>query len=235
MKKRLLSLFIVAMGVSAYAQSDSPSWNGGTVIPGWNSVWVEWSPSTFNVDQQGADNQSFTTFSAGYSRAFNIATSKPLFCEVGLGVQHSFYEDDFQDARIDSEGNTYYYTAERSFYMWSAKVPVNILYMYDIPNSCISVIPFGGVNLRYNISAEQQAPGNKGYVFSEAVETDLFDSKDMGSSSNTWKRFLLGWNIGCKARFGKHIMASLSYGNDIIEVAKKTKISAVTVSVGYAF
>ena len=57
----------------------------------------------------------------------------------------------------------------------------------------------------------------------------------MGSSKNTWNHIQLGWKVGVKARFAKHILAGLSYGNDLSEIAQKTKIATTTISVGYAF
>ena len=38
-----------------------------------------------------------------------------------------------------------------------------------------------------------------------------------------------------KANFLKHIMVGLSYGTDITEIAKKTKINALTITAGYIF
>lgn len=241
MKKISILLFLVAMGVQVYAQNNSSSITANAITSGWNTVWVEWSPSTFKVDVKDADNQSFTGLSAGFSRAFNIAPSNPVYVEAGIGIQYSFFKDEFQDERpniVEDEYNYWtsrYYTAHRSLDMWSVKIPVSLLYKFDIPNSSVSIMPLVGFNLRFNISAKQKAPGEKDYVFREGLETDLFDSKDMGDSSATWNRFQLGWHIGVKAHFFNHIMAGVSYGNDLTEIAKKTNISAVTISMGYVF
>lgn len=234
-KKLIMMAGLMAFAINASAQS-----SGSTDIDtnGWNCVWAEWNPSTFKVDQKGADNQSFTGIAAGYSKAFSIMPTSPTFVEVGLGLQYSFYEEEFQEQRSgyiwsDEYEDTWWVTTHRSLDMWSLKVPINLLYKYDIANSPVSLMPFIGVNVRYNFIATMH--DNTGDNYGKTSEQNLFDSHDMGSSKNTWNHFQFGWNIGVKARFGKHILAGLSYGNDLSEIAQKTKISTTTISVGFAF
>ena len=227
---------LMTLAATASAQSGKASSDLG----GWNSVWVEWNPGTFKVDVKDADNQSFNGFSAGYSHAFRIMSSTPVYAEVGLGVQYSHYEEKYQEEREgyyigDEWIDNYWVETYESLDMWAVKIPINMLYKYDVPNSPVSLIPFVGVNLRYNVSANIHDNRGDRYGKPGMTEYDPFDEKDMGSSKNTWKHFQLGWNIGVKASFGKHIMAGLSYGNDLSEIAKKTKISTTTVSVGYVF
>ena len=151
--------------------------------------------------------------------------------EQPLGVQYSFYKEDLGD------GYDYYYDdydAEQKFSMFSFKIPVNLLYKFDIPNSTVSLMPHAGINLRYNLSAKMKYT-YEDYYYDESKEVDLFDKKDMGSDKATWNRFQLGWQIGVKARFGQSFLVGVSYGSDFSEIAKKTKISTTTISLGYAF
>jgi hypothetical protein len=62
---------------------------------GWNSIWGEWNPSTFVVDEKGSENQSFTGFSLGFSHAVSLSRTSPLFMEVGLGGQYLPYRLSF--------------------------------------------------------------------------------------------------------------------------------------------
>ena len=226
----MMACLMTLAATTASAQSS----NASSDLRGWNSAWVEWNPSTFKIDVKDADNQSFTGFSAGYSHAFGIMPSKPVFVEAGLGVQYSHYEEKFQEEHQDYySGDSWMVNTHQSFDMWSVKIPVNLLYKYDMPNSSVSLMPFVGANLRYNVSATRH--DNTGDNYGMPSEFNLFDEDDMGSSKNTWSRFQVGWNVGVKALFGKHIMAGLSYGNDLSEIAKKTKISTTTISVGYVF
>lgn len=212
---------LVAVSTSASAQfSNGPS-KSTSGAEGWSSLWVEWNPSTWNYDVKNADDESFNAFSVGYSQAFNVAPGTPLFLEAGLGVQYSF-------KTLEDEDDYYYYYDDEDlkYNGFSVRIPVNLIYKFDLPNSSVSLMPFVGVNARYNLS---------GKLSYGDESRDLFDKKDMGSEKATWNRFQLGWNIGVKARLGGSFIAGVSYGKDFSEIAKKTKISTTTVSIGYAF
>lgn len=221
--KLFLATATLAVATSASAQFSSSAQSSSSAgTEGWSTLWVEWNPSTIKYDIKNADDQSFTGLSFGYSQAFNIVQGKPLFLEAGLGVQYSF-------CTLGDEEDYYYYDEdeeEEKFNMFSAKVPVNLIYKFDIPNSSVALMPFVGANFRYNLSAK---------VSYGDEDVDLFDKKDMGSSKATWKRFQAGWNIGLKARFGQSFLVGISYGNDFSEIAKKTKISTTTIGIGYTF
>ena len=97
-------------------------------------------------------------------------------------------------------------------------------------------MPFIGATLRYNLS------GTLKYEVSSldySEKYDLFDKKDMEEinflDGKAWKRFQLGYQIGLKARFGQNFMAGLSYGNDLSEIAYKTKVQTTSITVGYTF
>lgn len=230
--KFLAMAAFLAVVTSASAQftnttsSKSPSSSVGVNTDGWSTIWVEWNPSTMKYDSKDADDESFTGLSFGYSQAFSLTSSIPLFAEVGLGIQYSFYSDAYEDDKDD-------YTEEIKFNMVSAKVPANLMYLFQIPNSSISLIPYVGVNFRYNILAKEKWTV-EGYYEDIEEEYNLFDKDDMGKDAK-WNRFQLGWNIGAKARFGGKFLVSLSYGSDFSEIAKKTKISTTSISLGYTF
>ena len=79
---------LLAVCANSFAQStDSSSPSSKSSSDGWNTVWIQYNPSTFNVDIKDVDNQNFTGLSIGYSKAFGISQSIPLFVEVGLGLQ----------------------------------------------------------------------------------------------------------------------------------------------------
>lgn len=226
----LIALFAVSNSVSAQYY-DSKNWKteyhelGG----GWGTVWAEYNPSVFKVDVSGADNQSATGISLGYSQAFPLITDGFLFLEAGLGAQYTFYSDD-ENQTIDG----YKVKVEEDFSMWSLKLPVNLLYKFEIGNSGFSLSPFAGLTLRYNISAQIKAKASAdGESYSEKY--NLFKKSDMGGSDNTWNRFQVGWQAGLKAIISKSFMISASYGTDFTEIAEKTKLQTATVSLGYCF
>lgn len=228
--KFLAMAAFLAISTSASAQftnaTGGSSSSVGTNTDGWSTIWAEWNPSTMKYDSKNADNESFTGISFGYSQAFSLTSSIPLFAEVGLGIQYSFYSDGYEDEEDD-------FTEEINLNMLSAKVPANLMYLFQIPNSSVSLIPYVGVNFRYNISAKEKWTV-EGYYEDIEEEFNLFDKDDMGKDG-TWNRFQLGWNIGVKARFGEKFLVGLSYGSDFSEIAKKTKISTTSISLGYTF
>lgn len=236
---------MVAMATSASAQftnSNSNS-NGNSGTPeDWNTIWVEWNPSSIKPDH--GDSQSFTGLSLGYSHAFGVSSSIPLFVEPGVGVQYSFHSEDVTEEE-GFEDYTDIIEIKNKFSMFSVKVPVNLIYNWQIPNSSISLMPFVGINMRYNLSGKQKYDWSldSDYDIEEVNEVleeyygddlDLFDKKDMGKD-DVWNRFQIGWHAGVKARFGKNLMVGFSYGTDFSEICEKAKIGTGTISVGYTF
>lgn len=231
----MASLLTIVTNMFAQTTSSTTSIAASEVYTnGWNSIWGEWNPSTFVVDEKGSDNQSFTGFSLGFSHAVSLSRTSPLFMEVGLGGQYSFYEKEWyvEDSYESPYEGTVTFMSRRSrkLNMWSIKAPISLLYRYDIPNSVVSLMPYAGIDLRFNISGTQE-----NYIGYKTLEYDVFDDGEMGGSDNTYNRFQLGWHIGVKANFLKHVMAGLSYGADFNEIAKKTKINTITIAVGYIF
>ena len=229
-KTRLFAvLALLSICAASFAQFTNQSATPSTTsnVDDWNTIWVEYNPSTLDPDK--GDSQSFTGLSLGYSHAFGLSKRLPFFLEGGLGIQYSFYSNDEND----------YYTIK--YKMLSAKVPVNIIYRYNIPNSKVSLCPFAGVTLRYNISAKEKYEydddDDEGYDYEiddDDNERDLFDKKDMGKG-NTWNRFQIGWQIGAKVIFNNKVTLGASYGTDFTEISKKTKINTATIQLGFVF
>lgn len=236
---------MLAISSGAYAQftnTSSSSSSTSVNTDGWSTIWVEYNPVKIKFDAKGVDDESATGLSFGYSQAFSITQGTPLFLELGLGVQYTFNtnDDDIYIYEYDDDGDIVDYEkvddGELKTTLFSAKIPVNLIYAFQIPNSSVRIMPFVGANLRYNLS------GKRKYSFDgdedwddDDLEFDVFDKKDMGSSKATWNRFQLGWNIGVKARFGENFLVGLSYGNDFSELAKKTKIQTTSITLGYTF
>lgn len=189
---------------------------------GWNTFYVEYNPISYNVDISGADDESMTGFSVGYSKAFAVSPGTPLFVEAGLAGQYIF-KSDFMD--ID----------DFNFNMISAKVPVNLAYKFDLKNSSVSFIPYVGVVARFNISGNVKYTGG-----TKDLKYDLFDKKDMEelkltADGKAFNRFQIGWQIGIKAKIGDSFILGLSYGSDFSEITKKVKVSTPAVMLGYTF
>ena len=222
-----LALMVASLNTSAQFANGGGSSASSVSTEGWNTIWAEWNPSTFLIDVKNADNQSFTGLSLGYSRAFSVMSSHPLFVEAGLGLQYSFYNEDMNDDYGYDDGDI-------KFNMFSLKAPINLIYKFEIPNTSISIMPFLGVSLRFNLSATLKEEYDDG-VYSSSDKYNLFDKDDMGSSKETWNRFQIGWQVGSKVGIGKNFILGLSYGTDFSEIAEDWKIGAGTISLGYVF
>ena len=209
-------LMVCATSFAQFTNSSSSS-SSSSDTEGWSSFWVEWNPSSLSPDK--GDDQSFTGLSLGFSEAFGIAQSLPLFVECGLGLQYSFYSEDIEG---------YYEDCTMKVSMFSVKAPVNLVYKYCIPNSNIALCPYAGVNLRFNVSGKEK------YDYGDDEdEYNLFDEDDMDDYA--WKRFQIGWQIGAKVMFNKSFTLGVSYGTDFSEICEKTKIKTTSVALGFCF
>ena len=211
MKKGLMTLvafLLTSIGVSAQDSN------------GWSYVFASYNPLTAKIDVQGADDISITAFSAGYGRTFALSKGTPLYVDGAVAVQYGF-KNDFND--ID----------DLNFTMVSAKIPVSLLYCYKIPNSSVSLMPYAGFTLRGNIIGKfKYTGGSKDKTF------DVFDKKDMEEmemlDGKAWSRFQVGWQLGLKVRISD-VLLGLQYGSDMSDIAKKTSISTVDITLGYCF
>lgn len=223
---RLFSLIAMMMvcamsyGQFTNASSSSPS---SSDTEGWSSIWAEWNPSKF-------EKSDFTGFSLGIGRAFSISKDLPVFVEGGIGIQYSFRSEDEVPFIFEDDGDYYEMSGTEKIKMFSVKAPVNILYKYSIPNSSISICPFLGITLRYNLSAKYKY---KSDFYEDEDEFNLFDDEDM--DDNAWKRFQIGWQIGTKIMFNNSFSLGVSYGTDFSEICEKTKIKTTSVALGLCF
>lgn len=246
------AMMMAATGVSAqFTNTGSRSSNSTADTEGWSTLWVEFNPGT--VSPKKGDGESFTGLSIGYSKAFSLSANIPLFLEAGVGAQYSFKSLDMGEELDDD----YYEYCDPSikYTMISAKIPVNFMYAWQIPNSSVTLMPFVGINMRFNIVGNykfdwnwsddmieyfEDRYGSKWEDMTEdgiplgGIDRNLFDEDDMGKNG-TWNRFQIGWHIGVKARFGKSFMLGAAYGGDFSEVADGLKVSNGSISVGYTF
>lgn len=190
---------------------------------GWSTFGFEYLPSKFSPDK--GDTESYSAIALTWTKASQITASLPLFIEAGFGAQYSFKTED------ETSGKTTY---TEKFNMLSVKVPLNIVYDFQIPNTNINLDPYLGLRFRGNILASlKQEVEYKGSSDSETI--NLFDKDDMGGSDNTWNRFQIGWQIGLKARFNNIFFVGVGYGTDFSEIAKKVKIKETQLSLGFVF
>ena len=241
-------LLTVSTGASAQSASSSSGSNSGN-NEGWSSVWAEYGISKITNDWDSDLDRDFNAVSIGFSKAFGLSKNQPLFVEAGLGFQYSFYSETtdvpnfegiYDDDRYDEYPLPGNYKTKVN--MFSLKIPVNLIYKYDFPNSSFSIAPFVGVALRYNFSGKVKFENIDDDYDEDEYDEDpncdfnLFDKKDMRKCGmNVWKRFQIGWNIGVKAMYKNKYSIGVAYASDFSEISKKCKISSFNISAAYHF
>ncbi len=213
MKKILLFSLMAAMAVSADAQivSSNTSMTKTTVVSepraGWSAFNLEYIPFKFSGD----DTKTWSGFGFSGTNATSITNSVPLFFEYGFGMMYVF----------GSEKDGGFKT---SVSLMSFKVPLNLAYDFQIPNTKVHIDPFVGLNVRLNLLGEIK------YEYgSDEYKIDMF-KKDEGDGS----RFNFGWHIGAKVRLDK-FMIGAQYGTDFSEILKECKARETVLSLGFCF
>lgn len=248
--KAIMAAAFLSVATSASAQTttaQSASSEVSSVNNGWNTVSIEWTPGKLSFD--AGDSWSFNGLSLGYSRAISVSKTIPLYVEAGLGLQYSFlskmekisgyynkttgtfhdtslYGGTYVNAKVDIDGS-----------LFTAKVPVELLYAWQIPDSKVTLIPHAGINLRFNVlgkaKVKAEVSGN-GILETEEHTYNLFNEDDMEGTDNMMNRFQIGWQIGLKARFNNLFMLGLSYEYDS-EIFKKANTKGFSVTAGLTF
>lgn len=221
MKKLFIvaALAVVCSSASAqFVSSKSSTGSASTVnTDGWSTVYLQYNPMTFDMDGTSED---FTGFTLGYNRAISVSSSTPIYVEVGGALQYAYYSDDYDDD----------YDIEYKYSVWSIKVPVSILYDWQVSNS-VSILPFVGLTFRYNVSGKYKIDYD-----GDDYDWNLFDDDDMEELGwdEAWKRFQMGWQIGVNAKFNKFLVG-VSYGSDFSEIYDECKFKTTSITVGYSF
>lgn len=218
MKNFLSAVLLMAASSSAFAQfASSPSMgaSGGDFEEGWGSFYAQYNPATFSVD--GGTDTDLSGVSIGYNRAFGISRSVPIHIETGLGVQYLWGSEDYDDYSEDD-------------HLVSFKVPVSLMYAYNFPNSDVSVMPYAGLNFRFNALGISKLEAGESHRY-----FNLFDKNEMNDMGiDAFKRFQVGWHIGVNLNVNK-VMLGVSYGSDFSEIVEGCRIKTTSFTLGFKF
>ncbi len=264
--KFLLVAGLMAVSAPAFAQfantgnANNTSSSSAALTESYNRLSISYNPMTIAPDRDNMDNASFTGIALQYTRGISLSSRMPVFIETGLKVGYYFKSDDMNFGDFFNDDAETVDGVETKYTGIQASIPINLAYKFALPNSEVSITPFIGLNLKYNIVSkyktefsEQDDDSNgkddkDGYYggyygdgdedLSESgqddKEVDLFDKKEAGGKDSQHKRFQFGWNIGAGLNY-KALYLGVSYGSDFTELCKKTKTSNWAVSVGYNF
>ena len=219
--------------------STAPDCSGENFYLGYNIVSLEWSH-----DQRGWEN-AFplnSGITAGYNKRVSLnGSSLPLYVDYGANFSYMFGSSEFTGVEY-LEDDYYYYEIDckykNSTNLASINVPLAVTAPFQVDN--ITILPYVGVNLRFNLFGEEKSSGEASYegeyVTSISETIDLFDKNDM---AYPFGRFQAGLNLGVNIEFEKYTVG-IGYVNDFSPVYDREGLltatfSATTISVGYKF
>ena len=245
------AMSLIACNVSAqFANTNSSNVNvsNNKVVntTEWQRVYISYNPMNMIVDLSDADDMSFNGFSIGYAKGFSVSNDIPLFIEAGAQVT---YGTNTLDSEDDESLEVYNYELEQKTTILNLNIPVNLAYKFTVDSKKLSIIPYVGVNFKGNIIGKSKLnlvdELDSDYMSEKEFwenaedygikqEKNNFDKKDTGSKDSQWKRFQMGWQIGVGINYNK-LYVGVSYGKDITELCKKTKLSTTSITLGYNF
>lgn len=230
------SSFIATAQDSIVFFTDKPKTSVENVF---NSIDFTYSPVT---QKQIMDRYNQTTdetaLSLSFAQARQILDSHPLFFQYGLGLQYSYHINEDQDD-VELNGTLYSGGFKVLTSFFTAKIPVNLLYSFSIPETRMSFMPYAGLHLLGHIIGKQKDTewiSVDGDREKTTKTTNLFSDEDMGD--HKLNRFCAGWQIGAKVAFDRFILG-VAYEGPLSNLEKtdtyKLRRSQANISIGIMF
>jgi hypothetical protein len=103
------------------------------------------------------------------------------------------------------------------------------MYVFEIPNTNLSLMPYAGLNSRCNILAQSKDKEDLDDSGQEKiVTTDLLSKDDMGNEP--FNRFVFGWQVGAKVSYDRFLLG-IGYEGPVSNFYKAEE--GLTVSMRY--
>ena len=241
-------LFISASGVLAQNQQSTHSLFEGMSTRDYNRITVGYNPMKISWQDRADENFKLcplsSSISFGYLHGSNLVKSLPLFVEYGATLHYSFGEGK-EEKKYASATN---YSVNKAK-MYSLNIPLNVALRLGFKENKISIAPYAGLNMRYNIAGTIQkfkgAIINSGSSVGGGSYTttyNLFDSSDDKSAmgEKALNRFQLGINAGVGFTLNR-LYLGVGYVGDVMKIANTPSakyvgnLGAVTIAVGLTF
>lgn len=239
-------MMATATGFAQFANSGaaSSSSKNGYVASSYDRFGVSYNSYKYTFDKEDTDDRALTGIGVEWIHGFGLSSTTPIYIETGLKFIYAFKSESLDDIKYGSKS----YENQIKYNMMNIAVPINLAYRFTLPgNSDVSITPFTGITLKYNIASKYKNTVDEEYYEKRGWDTDkeieeqgyekwydYFDKKDVGDKKNTHKRFQFGWQIGAGLSY-KALYLGLSYNIDFTKVAKKTKTSNFAATIGYNF
>ena len=227
--KRLIYLVCAFMviSVSASAQFVTSSSNGATVGSSNSSVvsnigtfGVSYSPTTYNtIVGNSSNSEDLHSLSITWTTANALHPSQPVYFEYGVAALWTFLNDS------DSDN----YTLSTNFV--GMKIPVSLLYKYDIPQTNIALAPYVGLDLTGYLYGKTTAKYGD-----TKTSISYFSKDDMGDEK--YNRINVGWHIGARA-YVNDVFVGVAYEAPLTNLYKegnsKINFNYINITLGIAF
>lgn len=249
--KRVIIVCVVLLasvvGVAAQESKPANSFFENMSRSDYNRVYVGYNPMKINWQDNDTENFEHCPLSnsinIGYLHGSNILKSLPLYIEYGAMFQYSFGKYNSKTG-----GTTKIYNTNTAN-MYSVNVPVNLSLRLGFKSNKIGILPYAGLNLRYNITGKikkftggviSHGPSAVGGSYTRTYR--LFDSSDNESAmgDKALNRFQVGINAGLGFTFSKFYVG-VGYTGDIMKIANNAdsdyvgSLGFVNISLGLSF
>lgn len=241
--KHIFVITAMLMSTTAFAQfTHSGGRNQSSVEKGWNSIYASYNMLKYSQEMFDY-NQAYNGFSVGYDRAIGLTSKIPLYVEIGGAIQYagqSIKDNDEDDGKTTSN-------------LLSVKVPVSVLYRWNIANSNWSIIPKVGFDGRFNVlgkgkethtdfyssSLIKHVITNKYNMFKEG-ENGKDGLNGLNASGEKCSRFQVGWHVGANVEY-KSLLLGINYGADMNAFCKEycgisnVHFKMLSITIGHKF
>jgi hypothetical protein len=166
------------------------------------------------------DNESFSQVTLGCNMAIPIMGEVPIYVQPGVAVSYGWDSEKSGAHKVKST-------------LVGVKIPINLVYSLQLPNSPVSFDPYLGVYGRAFIIGTRKLEGHD--------STNLFSKDDMGED-NAWNRFGFGGQLGLNVRYSNYFVG-VEYALDFTNIYKheshnyvsKGSINAFSINLGMCF
>ena len=214
----LVSFSASAQFVQSTGGFNSPS--SASVEDVFNTFDFTYSPVSFHSND---DSEDLNGVSLNWAQARVLTPQLPVYLQYGAGLQYSWKSE----SKNDTSGLIHFLTA---------KVPVNVLYNFAIPNTSVSIMPYVGLNAQLHILGQNKYSYEDYYGDMTTVTLNFFDEDDMDDEE--FNRVCLGWQIGAMLSFNKCFIG-VGYNGPVTNLYKdgdfKINFSQVNISLGIKF
>lgn len=219
--KHIFVITAMLMSTTAFAQfTHSGGRNQSSSEEGWNSIYASYNMLKYSQEMFGW-NKAYNGFSVGYDRAIGLTSKIPLYIEIGGAIQYA-------GQSVKSNDEDYEKTTSN---LLSVKVPVSVLYRYNIANSNWSIIPKAGFDGRFNVLGKGKETYTDYHYSDKLTITNRYNmfkegenGKDgyngLNASGDKCSRFQVGWHVGANVEY-KSLLLGITYGTDMNAFCKE--------------